>query len=72
LDKEGSKYMTAKLTPAGNDSLQHRAAGNLAYLLSVIRQGEWLEADEVAHIRETIDLLLEEENEKKPTNATTT
>jgi hypothetical protein len=40
-----------------NDSLMHKAAGNLAFLMSVIRCGEVLHADEEAHVREIIDAL---------------
>jgi hypothetical protein len=44
-------------TPEPNNSLPHRAAGNLAFLLSVIRCGEPLSAAEEANVRTIIDEL---------------
>lgn len=41
-------------TPEVNNSVTHAAAGNLAFLLSVIRCGESLSADEEAHVRDVI------------------
>lgn len=40
-----------------NTTLRHTAAGNLAFLLSVIRSGESLHPDEEASVREVIDHL---------------
>lgn len=44
-------------TPIKNNSLLHKAAGNLAFLLSAIRCGERLHDDEEKHVREIIDAL---------------
>lgn len=41
----------AGLTPTPNSSVTHRAAGNLAFLLSVIRSGETLAPEEEASVR---------------------
>jgi hypothetical protein len=46
-------------TPIENDDIRHRAAGNLGFLLSVIRCGEQLSTDEEACIRKTMTLLSE-------------
>lgn len=40
------------------NDVRHAAAGNLAFLLSVIRCGEQLSADEETAIRKTIDRLV--------------
>jgi hypothetical protein len=50
-------------TPIPNNSTAHKAAGNLAFLLSVIRCGEPLHSDEEAHVREIIDQLELEDSE---------
>lgn len=44
-------------TPVPNDDIRHAAAGNLAYLLSVIRSGEKLHENEEAHVRKIIEQL---------------
>jgi len=44
-------------TPTPNNSLTHRAAGNLGFLLSTIRCGEPLSAAEEANVRSLIDEL---------------
>lgn len=46
-----------QLTPSPNNSLTHAAAGNLAFLLSVIRCGESLSKDEEANVRKIIQHL---------------
>lgn len=45
------------LTPEPNGSTRHAAAGNLAFLLSVVRCGESLSADEEANVRNIIKRL---------------
>src|SRR5436190_1416663 len=47
--------MSAKNVPIENNDIRHRAAGNLAFLLSVIRCGESLSPDEEASVRSLID-----------------
>ena len=44
-------------TPTPNDSLQHEAAGNLAFLLSLLRSGDKLHPDEEANARRVINEL---------------
>lgn len=44
-------------TPIDDTDVRHAAAGNLAFLLSVIRSGETLTADEEAVVHKTIDRL---------------
>jgi hypothetical protein len=41
-------------TPAQSNDIRHEAAGNLAFLLSVIRCGEQLSDDEEANVRRVI------------------
>ena len=48
-----------------NNSVFHEAAGNLSFLLSVIRCGEQLSDDEVANVRRVIDRLAAEEKTAK-------
>lgn len=45
------------MTPIENNDIRHRAAGNLAFLLSVIRCGEVLSPDEEANVRKVIEEL---------------
>lgn len=45
------------LTPTENNDIRHVAAGNLAFLLSVIRCGETLSGVEEANVRSVIDKL---------------
>ncbi len=49
--------MAERQTPETNTSLRHKAAGNLSFLLSVIRCKEPLHEDEEAHVRSIIDQL---------------
>jgi hypothetical protein len=44
-------------TPTPNKAITHRAAGNLAFLLSVIRCGESLSPEEEASVRSVIQEL---------------
>ena len=48
-------------TPTDSNSIFHRAAGNLSFLMSVIRCGESLSEDEAACVRRTIQELGEHE-----------
>lgn len=46
--------MANPLTPTPNGDIRHEAAGNLAFMLSVIRCGEQLSAGEEENVRRVI------------------
>lgn len=50
----GEERQMEHLTPTENNAIRHSAAGNLAFLLSVIRSGEQLDPAEEAVIQRTI------------------
>jgi hypothetical protein len=49
-----SKIVVCSSTPSPNNDIRHVAAGNLAFLLSVIRCGEKLSEDEEQNVRRVI------------------
>ncbi len=51
--------MATTQTPIENTDIRHEAAGNLAFLLSVIRCGETLSEAEENNVRRVIDALNE-------------
>jgi hypothetical protein len=58
LTEESTKMDT--VTPAENKDIRHEAAGNLAFLLSVIRCRESLSEAEEANVRRVISQLNKE------------
>ena len=59
----GQQKLSEHQTPTENNSALHAAAGNLAFLLSVIRCGEQLSEDEILNVRTVIERCGKEETQ---------